>query len=85
LRLDEAQAGPHDVDLLAAVGIALEAIRPAQAVVIACSLKQLGEGARFIAWQVYGNRDSLLAVARLGEVLRPPCQADYFGLTQIYD
>src|SRR5712672_2181956 len=58
LVFDQPERGPHDVRLLAAVGILLAPIGTAQAVVIGRALEKLGERASLLARHVERNRDS---------------------------
>jgi hypothetical protein len=48
LHLDQTQAGPHDVGLIAAVAVLLAPVGAAQAVVVAGSFKKLGESPGFV-------------------------------------
>src|SRR5260370_29169574 len=59
LRLDQPQAGPHDVRFLAAVGILLAPVGTAYAIFIVRALEKLGECAGFVAREIEGNRDSV--------------------------
>jgi hypothetical protein len=60
LGLDKPETGPHDIRFVATIRVLPHPVRPAQAVVIGCAFKQLGEGGSFVARHIDRNRDNFL-------------------------